>query len=259
MHFQKELNKKLLTQREENIKHLEYEKEFGFYKAIAAGDIEEINRIKRAYKDNLDSKPVKSKNGILSQNPLQNSKFHFVILAAMITRFCVEEGLERETAYSMSDIYIQKMDLCTNESQIVDLTNKMIDDYSKRMRNNHKKSNYSRPVEKCIDYIFDNLHQKLRITDIADYLGMNSSYLSRLFSKEVGMSLSAYIKDKKLEAAAKMLLYSDNSITDISEYFEFSSQSHFTSAFQEKYGKTPKRYRNELSNQSIPSYNNTNE
>ena len=256
MSFQKELNSKLLNQREENIKHLEYEKEFGFYKAIAAGDIDEVRKCQKEYNESRGYTTSTQQNGVLSKNPLQNSKFHFVILAAMVTRFCVEAGLERETAYNMSDIYIQKADLCINESQILELMIRMIEDFTLRMRNCQKKSTYSRPIEKCIDYIFDNLHAKIRITDIANHLGMNSSYLSRLFSKEVGTSLSAYIKDKRLEAAAQMLLYSDNSITEISEYFDFSSQSHFTAAFQEKYGKTPKRYRNEQSNKAMPSSGN---
>ena len=51
MSFQRELNSKLLNQREENIKHLEYEKEFGFYKAIAAGDIDEVRKSQKEYKE----------------------------------------------------------------------------------------------------------------------------------------------------------------------------------------------------------------
>lgn len=251
MYFQKELSKNLLNQREEHTRHLDYEKEFGFYKAIASGDLEDLQRIRKAYKESEGYTTQNQKNGILSKNPLQNRKYHFVVMAAMITRFCVEEGLEREIAYNMSDIYIQKVDICINERQIDDLTGKMVEDFTLRMRQSKKKQSYSRPVEKCIDYVYDNLHGRLKITDIAEHLNMNSSYLSRLFSKEVGMSLSSYIKNRRLEAAAQMLLYTDSSITEVSEYFEFSSQSHFTAAFQDKYGRTPKRYRDEYTGKSM--------
>lgn len=253
MDFKQELNNKLLLQREENTKHLEYEKEFGLYKAIAAGDLEEVNRRHQWYIETNGYTTSNARNGTLSQNPLQNRKFHFVILAAMITRFCVEAGLERETAYSMSDIFIQKADLCTTVPQIDALQTTMIQEYTLSMRNNQKKNVYSRPIVKCIDYIYDNLSQKLKVQNIATHLNINPSYLSRLFSREVGMSLSAYIKDKRLDAAAQMLQYSDYSITDISEYFNFSSQSHFTAAFQEKYGITPKRYRDKYATKSMPS------
>ncbi len=253
MNFKHELNNKLLLQREENTKHLEYEKEFGLYKAIAAGDLEEVNKRHKRYIETNGYTTSDAKNGTLSQNPLQNRKFHFVILAAMIARFCVEAGLERETAYSMSDIFIQKADLCTTVPQIDTLQATMIQEYTLSMRNNQKKNVYSRPIVKCIDYIYDNLNQKLKVQNIAAYLNINPSYLSRLFSREVGMSLSAYIKDKRLDAAAQMLQYSDYSITDISEHFNFSSQSHFTAAFQEKYGITPKRYRDKYTTKSMPS------
>ena len=79
--------------------------------------------------------------------------------------------------------------------------------------------------------------------DIADELNVTSSYLSKLFSKETGQSISVYIKEEKLKAAANMLQYSDLSITDISEYYHFASQSHFTASFTEYYKITPKKYR----------------
>ena len=96
---------------------------------------------------------------------------------------------------------------------------------------------------KAIDYISNNLNARITLTDIADALNMTSSYLSKLFSKETGQSISAYIKEEKLKAAANMLQYSDISITDISEYYHFSSQSHFTASFTELFGLTPKKYR----------------
>lgn len=50
--------------------------------------------------------------GILSQNPLTNIKYHFVVTTAMITRYCIDGGLEAEQAYRLSDFYILKMDSC---------------------------------------------------------------------------------------------------------------------------------------------------
>ena len=81
------------------------------------------------------------------------------------------------------------------------------------------------------------------LRSIAEYLNMNPTYLSRLFKKEMDVSISAYIKTERLKTAAHLLQYSNYSISEISEYLNFSSQSHFTSSFQELYGLTPKKYR----------------
>lgn len=250
MDIKHELNHKLFMQREENIRHLEREKEFGFYNAIASGNMKDVEERKKEYEATDFYTTSQGKNGTLSQNPLQNQKFHFVILTSMICRFCVEAGLERETAYSMSDIFIQRADLCISIPQIMGLQTRMITEFTLLMQKNRKRNIYSKPITKCIDYIYNNLHHKLTVNSIAEYLDMTPAYLSRLFSKEVDMSLSAYIKEQRLIAAADMLQYSDYTISDISEYFEFSSQSHFTSAFQDNYGVTPKKYRDKYAAQS---------
>lgn len=253
MNIRQELNHKLFMQREENIRHLDYEKEFGLYMAISSGDIDEVVRLHTQYEKTNRYTTESDRNGILSQNPLQDRKFHFVILAALIARFCVAAGMEREIAYSMSDIYIQKADLCTTLPQIDKLQTDMIMEYTSQMRENKKSNIYSRQISRCIDYIYNNLQLKLTVADIADYLQMTPTYLSKLFAREVGMPISSYIKEQRLKAAANMLLYTDSGISEISEYFNFASQSHFTNAFQKMYGMTPKKYRDSYTAKSMPS------
>jgi AraC-like DNA-binding protein len=79
--------------------------------------------------------------------------------------------------------------------------------------------------------------------DMAQEIGKNASYLSKKFSKEVGMTMQEYTRQQRLEAAANMLTYSDTSIGDIAEYLHFSSQSYFGVCFREKYHETPAKYR----------------
>ena len=74
-------------------------------------------------------------------------------------------------------------------------------------------------------------------------LGGSASYLSRLFKKETGDSVSAYIRLQKIEKAKNLLRYSDYSIIDIANRLSFSSQSHFIQQFRELTGITPKKYR----------------
>ena len=50
--------------------------------------------------------------GKLSENKLQNIRYHFVVTTAMIARYCVHNGMEQEKAYGLSDFYILKMDKC---------------------------------------------------------------------------------------------------------------------------------------------------
>ena len=79
--------------------------------------------------------------------------------------------------------------------------------------------------------------------DLADVLGVSASYLSRLFKKETGDSVSTYIRTQKIEMAKNLLQYSEYSMIEIANRLSFSSQSHFIQQFRESVGMTPKKYR----------------
>ena len=140
------------------------------------------------------------------------------------------------------------MDKCTSIAAIDKLRDEMIFDYAELMKNTRKQNVYSKHIVRCIDYIYDHLNENITVSSLADYLQINPTYLSKLFAKETKLTLSKYIKRERLRAAANMLKFSDYSIGEISEYFCFSSQSHFTNAFQEEFYTTPKKYRDIYSN-----------
>ena len=72
---------------------------------------------------------------------------------------------------------------------------------------------------------------------------IHPTYLSKLFSKEVGMSFKEFIMHARVKAAKNMLVYSDFSYMDIALSLGFSSQSAFISTFGKLTGLTPGKYR----------------
>ena len=101
----------------------------------------------------------------------------------------------------------------------------------------------SRHISVCKEYIYSHIKERITIEDLADELGVSASYLSRLFKKETGDSVSIYIRRQKMEIAKNLLQYSEYSMIDIANRLSFSSQSHFTQQFREFVGMTPKKYR----------------
>jgi len=218
--------------------HRPIEKELSFYEAVASGNLE-------AVQENINKKgfidPVG--RGTLSDNPIQNLKYHFIISTAMITRYCIHSGMEQEQAFGLSDFYILKMDKLMNISDIAELHDVMCLDICKKMHALHKKNVLSKPVVLCIDYIYSHLHYRVTVKELAEYLNLSETYLSRLFKKEMGISISQYIIDLKIEKAKNLLQYSDYNLVDIASYLAFSSQSHFIQVFQKSTGQTPHKYR----------------
>ena len=82
---------------------------------------------------------------------------------------------------------------------------------------------------------------------MADYVGFSKSYLSAYFKDTLGFKISDFILRCKLEEGRDLLRFTDKSITTISTYLCFSSQSHFQTAFKKQYGITPKEYRRQNS------------
>ena len=72
---------------------------------------------------------------------------------------------------------------------------------------------------------------------------LHTSHLSRLFNQNPGLSISDYIRKKKIEKAQNLLRFSDFTYVEIANYLSFSSQSHFIQTFEHYVGMTPKQYR----------------
>lgn len=218
--------------------HRQIEHELTFYDAIATGNVDFV-------KENCNSNAFTNPEGMgkLSENALQNIRYHFVITTAMITRYCVHNGMEQEKAYGLSDFYILKMDKCRTIPEISALHDTMCIDFCSKMQIVMKQQIISKPIVLCIDYIYSHLHYRITLKELAEHLNLSESYLSKLFQKEMGIPLSTYILNLKIEKAKNFLQYSEYSIADISNYLAFSSQSHFIQTFQKKVGLTPHKYR----------------
>lgn len=212
--------------------------EYSFYDSVKSGDMDAV--IKNC-KD--DSFLHLEGTGLLSKNPLTNIRYHFVVTAAMLTRYCIDGGLEPEQAYRLSDFYILKMDSCTTVRQIADLHHIMAKDFTGKMLIQKKSSVLSKPVIQCVDYIYSHIKDRITVQSLSEHTGLSCNYLSRIFKQNLGVSISEYIREQKIEKATHLLRYSDQSIIEISNYLSFSSQSHFIQIFESYTGMTPKKYR----------------
>lgn len=238
MDLQTEWTKAEIEDCDNNIMHKPLEDEYAFYYAVCAGDIAVV-------KENCEANVFvdQSGKGTLSTNPLKNIQYHFVVTTAMITRLCVNAGLEMEQAYRLSDFYILKMDSCTSVESVYTLHDEMVLDFTRRMLMIRKGAAISKPIVQSTEYIYNHINERITIEDVAEHTGLSTSYLSRLFKKELGISVSDYIRNKKIEKAQNLLKYSEYSQIEIATYLAFSSQSHFIQTFCKTVGMTPKKYR----------------
>lgn len=224
----------------DEVEHRAATEELLFYQAVASGNVEAVRK-NCAQQRFVERDGV----GILSRNPVTNLKYHFVITTAMITRICKQNGMELEQAFRLSDFYIQKLDDIYTEEGVRSLHDEMVIDYAEKMRRYSRSDTNSKHINACKEYIYSHIKERITIEDLADELGVSAGYLSRLFKRQTGTSVSAYIREQKISVAKNLLRYSDYSMIDIANRLSFSSQSHFIQQFRESVGMTPKKYRDE--------------
>lgn len=233
-----EPEKLLYVQQAQEFFHEPIENENTVFALIASGDVDKIleNRLK------YSAEPDSGK-GQLSDDPLRNQIYHFVVCAAVVARTCLAAGMSEETAYTLSDVYIRRADKCTSVKQVMELNDEMVMDYAVRMRRLRRAKRLSVPVRKAIKMISENTGKRLTVQQIADATGYDRSHLHRLFKAEIGMGIHEYISAVRMNAAKGMLKDGTHSIADIASLLGFSSQSHFCRAFSEAVGVTPKEFR----------------
>ncbi len=238
MKTDRDLEYRLYIQKNDGFTRNPFNREMETYKVIQSGNVEQAKKDFEQRRQNfLEGK------GKLSDDPVRNVMYHLVTAVALVARFCVEGGLGHDAAYTLSDIYIQRADKCRSCDEVLDIFEEMLLDFAGRMRDLKKENVISLHVRKCIDYIYDHLGDRLLLSDLAEYTGLNSSYLSKLFAQETGTTFKEFVLNAKVTTAENLLRYSDFPSSEIALALGFSSQSAFISTFRKKVGVTPRAYR----------------
>ena len=235
------LDYRLFLQREEKFIRADYFAEFRQYNRIRNGDVEAVKELFEKVRPNYLN--GKDGRGMLSQDPLRNSIYHLVSSAAIISRLCIDGGMDMNTAYTLSDIYINEADEAETVEQVLDLIATMQIDYASRMRDLKRTNVINYHVRRTIDYIYNNLNKPMTVTELAALEDLNPVYFSRLFASETGKKVGDFITEAKIETAKNMMRHSEYSILEIAMSLGYSSQSAFSNAFKASCGMTPKKYR----------------
>lgn len=101
----------------------------------------------------------------------------------------------------------------------------------------------SRRILKVKNYISKNYMDELRLPELASLAGMSSSAFSRFFKLHTGRNISEYIIDLRLGYAARMLVDTAKSISEIGFDCGFNNLSNFNRIFKKKKGCSPSEFR----------------
>lgn len=216
-----------------------YEEILPLLDAVRRGDRE-------GFLESYDSTLV-DRVGKLASTSFKQAEYLAVKVISLFMHAMIEGGVDYRTAYDTSDIYLQKLEHCKDIFQIRELQSAYVELAIDLV--DQKKMGHFDIIEAAKEYIRRNRNKRFSISQMAKEININSSYLSRYFSQKEHMTIQQYITLDRVKSACNMLAYSDYSITDISNYLCFSSQSHFSFKFKQIMSVTPSEYRKQKRNE----------
>lgn len=190
----------------------------------------------------------------LSQNPLRSLKNSLIGSITIFTRAAIRGGVDYASCFTLSDAYIRQIDQARSEDDLDSIEERALRDFTGLVsQEQENQQRYNQTVLQIMKYINANLVDDLSLDALAQVFHLHPAYLSKLFKQETGEGVNRFIRAKRLEEAASMLKYTNNSIQDIAEFYRFSSQSHFTRQFKEHFGVPPARWRREANREKTRS------
>ena len=118
---------------------------------------------------------------------------------------------------------------------------------------------YRRRIELVMQYIADNLDKEIDMQTLSIISGFSSFHLHRIIKVYIGESIGAFIVRKRVETAAKLLLYSNMSVSDIAYRVGYNVPTSLTKAFAKHYGISPTQYRYNRNSIDVTSASRDNE
>lgn len=185
-------------------------------------------------------------NGIrFESEPLRNLK-NFTITVNTIFRKAAEQGgVHPLYIDQLSNSYMDRIESLERADNIFTLWTDMIQKYC-ALVNTYNTRDYSLPIQKAITRINFDVTADLSLKTTAEYLNVNASYLSTLFKKETGYTLTNYVNKKRMEHAAFLLSTTANNVSSIAQQCGILDENYFTKLFKRHYDLTPSQYRDRV-------------
>ncbi len=176
------------------------------------------------------------------EDPVRNIKNYSIIVNTLFRKAAEQGGVHPLYIDGVSSDFAKRIERITSVEEGINMHHEMIDKYCALVKK-HSMKNYSPIVQKVITLVDFDITADLSLSSQAEMLNVNASYLSTLFKKEVGITLTEYVAKKRMEQAAFFLTSTNLQIQMVAQNCGIYDVNYFTKLFKKHTGKTPKEYR----------------
>ncbi len=173
---------------------------------------------------------------------LRTLKNYCIITNTLLRKAAEQGGVHPVYLDSVSSDFAAKIEQMASPAACPAMIGSMARSYC-RLVKNHSAKSYSPAVQKAMICVDADLSAPLSLRYLADELNINSSYLSSLFKKETGMTVTAYIIRQRINYAKHLLENTRLQIQTVAQYCGLGDVHYFSKLFKKETGMTPRDFR----------------
>lgn len=177
---------------------------------------------------------------------IRNTKNYTIILNTLLRKAAEQGGVHPLYIDRLSSEFARRIEKLTRQDDVSVLWREMAHRYCLLVKK-HSLKMYSPLIQKVISRVEFDLAGDLSLKANAQALNVNASYLSTLFKKELGVTLTEYVNRKRVEYAIFLLNTTKLSISAVGQRCGIQDDNYFTKIFKKYVGKSPKQFRQENS------------
>lgn len=203
--------------------------------AVTMGSQSRLNKLFSAFNQAFFEKRV--------ADPVRNAKNYGIIMNTLLRKAAERGGVHPIYLDKLSSQFANKIEHFTSVEQGNELMEEMFNGYCLLVREHS--SMYSPLVNLAVTAIESDLSAELSLSAIAKQLNVSSVYLSTIFKRETGKTVTEYINDKRISYAKHLLRTTSLQIQTVSIHCGIMDIHYFSKLFKQKTGKTPSAFRAE--------------
>ncbi|MBQ7921148.1 MAG: helix-turn-helix transcriptional regulator [Clostridia bacterium] len=222
-----------------NMKTMEkrYAYENEMIQAVTLGQLHKENQLLSGLSDEVFEKRL--------PDPLRNVKNYGIIMNTLLRKAAENGGVHPVYLDRTSSEFAAKIENMHELSENHDLMREMFRTYCRLVRR-HALMQFSIVVQKTVLLIDSDLSADLSLQSLAQHLNVSAGYLSTIFKKDTGKTVSEYIREKRIHHAKFLLATTHQQIQTIALHCGIMDVQYFSKTFKKLTGKTPKEYRESL-------------
>ena len=178
------------------------------------------------------------------KDPVRNIKNYCIICNTLMRKAAEKGGVHPLHLDGASSMLARRIEGIASFNDGRELMNDSAHIYC-RLVKKYSAKQYAPFVRKTVAYIESDLAGDLSLHALAALQNINASYLSTLFHKETGKTITEFVNEKRMELASRLLRTTQLQIQTVAQHCGMSDVNYFSKIFKKFYGSTPKQYREE--------------